>query len=109
MRARHIGQELGAEVEAPSGHYKPLEERFLGHEGRRLLYTLGSACIEVSCCGVGDWQYARVEGYLVEDSHPRGQGDPGGIEIDTIDDERERAAIAKLLEEEHPGVRIEFR
>ena len=108
-RSTYSPDDLGSEIVAPSGYYQPFEEGFLDYEGKQLLYTLGSACIEASCCGKGSWSYARVEGYVVGDTPPRARGDGGAIEIDTVEDVEEKTAIANLLAEKHPGVRVEFR
>jgi hypothetical protein len=108
-RSRYVSEELGSEVATPSGYYRPLEEGYLDHQGRRLLYTLGNACVEASCCGVGDWRYARVEGYVVDDTAGRGGVHGVPVEIETIEDQEERVAIGKLLEEKYPGARVEFR
>jgi hypothetical protein len=108
-KATYSRAELGAEVRAPWGYYEAVEEGHLAYSGRQVLYTLGSACIEASCCGKGSWSYARVEGYVTEgDSQPDRAG-AGPVEVDTIEDVGERAAIARLLEDEHPGVRVEYR
>ena len=101
-------EELGKEVVAPSGYYQPLEEATIDYRGRRLLYVLGTGCIEASCCGKGSWTYARVEGFLVEER----AGDdlaPGRIHVDTIEDAGDQEAIAALLRGRHAGVRVEFR
>ena len=66
-RSLYTHEELGREIEAPSGYYQPMEEAWLAFQGRQLLYVLGAACIEASCCGVGSWSYLRVEGYSAED------------------------------------------
>jgi hypothetical protein len=119
-RTTYTPGDFGNEVQAPWGYYQAVEEGSLDLEGRRLVYTLGSACIEASCCGKGSWNYARVEGYLVQAGVTPGPAQaadegrppaPGSrpVEVDSIDDVQERAAIAKLLVEKHPGVRVEFR
>ena len=108
---------VGTEVEAPWGYYQPLEEASLDYLGRRVLYTLGSACIEASCCGKGSWSYARVEGYVAYDAGEAAGGPAaasaeqvaGPLEVDTVEDAAERAAIAQALVQKHPGVRVEFR
>jgi hypothetical protein len=99
---------MGVEVQAPWGYYRPLEEGTLDYTGRRVVYTLGSACVEASCCGHGSWEYARVEGYLGAgaDWQP---GGAGTLELDSVDTGEEKAAIAALLTEQYPGVRVEFR
>ena len=105
-RAIYAPEVFGVEVVAPSGYYTPLEKRFVEHGGKRLLYILGSYCIEASCCGVGSWNYLRVEGYVSGPDSPRALA---SVEVDTIEDDLEKRAIVKLLSERHPGVRIEFR
>lgn len=104
--------EMGGEVQAPWGYYQPLEEGSLEYGGRQVIYTLGSACVEVSCCGHGSWDYARVEGYVTGDassSAAEGGVDQAAIELETVDGPDQRAAVARLIEEKHPGVRVEFR
>ena len=111
-RATYTPESLGTEIEAPSGYYTPIEERFIDLDGKRLLYVLGSACIETSCCGTGSWSYARVEGYVVgQHSLERPRGEAGGtpLEIETVEDAAERTVIGTLLLDRHPGIRIEFR
>ena len=104
-RLRYVPDALGAEVPAPSGYYQPVQVDSLDFQGRRLLYTVGTACIEASCCGVGSWNYLRVEGYVAE----AGAGADGTIEIDTVEATEEKTAITRLLLDKHPGVRVEFR
>jgi hypothetical protein len=107
--ARYVPEDLGCEVAAPSGYYQPLEEAFLGLSGKRLLYILGTACIDASCCGTSSWQYLRVEGFVVENDSPQSKGDADYVEVDTIEDDADKAAIRELLLGKHPGARIEFR
>jgi hypothetical protein len=107
-RSIYSADDLGNEIAAPSGYYRPVEAGAVEHAGRRLLYTLGTACIEASCCGRGSWDYLRVEGYVV--AGPSEDPTTGGpVEIDTIEDAAEKAAITRLLQGKHPEARIEFR
>ena len=111
-KVQYTHDELGTEVEAPWGYYQPLEEGSVEHAGRKVLYTLGSACIEVSCCGQGSWQYARVEGYVLDGDSTSSAGgglDTTSVELETVEGSEQRAAVAKLIQDKHPGVRVEFR
>lgn len=111
-RFTYSHDELGGEIQAPWGYYQPQEEDSLEYAGRRVIYTLGSACIEVSCCGNGSWNYARVEGYVTDDdaaASSSSQAMNGSIELESVEAPDQRTAIARLLEEKHPGVRVEFR
>ena len=110
--ARYSRAELGVEVQAPWGYYQPLEEGSFDHAGRQVLYTLGSACVEASCCGRGSWSYARVEGYLKDGDTIRsadGEAVNRAIEIELVEGPDQRVSIAKSLREKYPGVRVEFR
>ena len=112
VRHPYLPEELGNEVVAPSGYYQPLEEVVVDYQGKQLLYVLGTGCIEASCCGKGSWSYARVEGFIAEEpagGEPGLGPGPGQMLVDTIEDADEREAIAALLHERHPGVRVEFR
>jgi len=110
-RVQYSRDELGGEIEAPWGYYQPLEEGSLEYESRQVLYTLGSACIEVSCCGHGSWEYARVEGFIIDDDMVSPGGDAGGatVELETVENVEQRAGVSKLIQEKYPGVRVEFR
>ena len=94
---------------APSGYYQPIEDATLDFEGREVLYVVGTGCMEASCCGVGRWSYLRVEGYVTGREGLEGHEGSHGIEVDTIEDAGERAAISRLLLQRHPGARVEFR
>jgi hypothetical protein len=109
VKSTYSPGDFGSEVQAPWGYYQPMEEGTLEFAGKSVLYTLGSACIEASCCGKGSWTYARVEGYVAGGSSPQGSGAGEPVEIDAIEDPVEKAEIAKLLAERHPGVRVEYR
>jgi hypothetical protein len=116
-KSSYVPEDYSSEVQAPWGYYQALSEDFVDFRGRRVLYTRGSACIEASCCGKGSWEYLRVEGYLIEDeeSHDHapddvhGASDRRSVDVDSIEEPEEKAALTKLLLEKHPGVRIEFR
>lgn len=102
-------EEFGTEVVAPSGYYVPIGQEITEWHGRRLLYVVGDYYIEASCCGVGSGNYLRVEGYVVGDEVPETGGASGRVEIETVEDDGEKAAIRGLLSEKHPGATIEFR
>jgi hypothetical protein len=108
-RSLYTREDLGREIEAPSGYYQAMEEAWLEVQGRGVLYVLGTACIEASCCGVGSWSYLRVEGYAAEDDPSSTLQVRGRLSVDTVEERGEREVITTLLRDRHPGVRIEFR
>jgi hypothetical protein len=102
-------EDLGTEVVAPAGYYTPLEEHVIDHDGEPLLYVVGRTSVETSCCGVGDWEYVRVEGYVEQAALSHYEVHRKALWIETIDSDDEKKQIAKLLLDKHPGARIEFR
>ena len=58
-------QALNRQYGGPSGYYTPRREVLLDYRGRQVLYILGHAVVESSCCGSGNWDYALVPGFVV--------------------------------------------
>lgn len=72
MRYRH--PRIGEEVEAIGGHYVFTKEAVLEHETGNILYFVGCAVTDRSCCGPGGCGYAVVAGYVVSLSCDDAQG-----------------------------------
>jgi hypothetical protein len=108
-RSTYQPEDFGAEIAAPSGYYRPVAEGWLDCGGRRVLYVMGTACIEASCCGVGSWNYLRVEGFVSDDAAAATGTGGRSLEVDTIEDAGQKEEIARLLGRRYPGARIEFR
>ena len=56
---------IGEEIEAIGGHYLFTKEEILEHESGRILYLVGCAVTDRSCCGPAGCGYAVVAGYVV--------------------------------------------
>ncbi len=63
---QYAHQKLGEDYGGIAGYYTPLKEIRLDYKGRQILYIVGRAVIESSCCGTGNWPYALVPGYIIE-------------------------------------------
>ena len=100
---------LGEEVQARSGYYVPLEEHILLYKGREVIYTLGHACIESSCCGgTGSWGYVQVPGFLLRKHIHGGGTSPLISEVEIIQDNEDRNNIRQSVSERHPGASVEI-
>ncbi len=108
MIKEYCHPELGKEVAAPAGYYVPLEENTLPFNGKKVLYTLGSICIDSSCCGRGNWNYIQVPGYLIKEHIAGDKATPPVSEIEIIKDENDRSQIMQLLLKKYPFARIEI-
>jgi hypothetical protein len=108
MIIQYTHPKLDSEIRAPSGSYLPQEEHTLPYNGREVMYVSGLMVIETSCCGIGSWQYIQTPGFLVKRGEISDKNDSPVSEIDTIQNEKDRTAVYKLLEQKYPGARIEI-
>lgn len=59
-----VHHKLGEEVRAVGGEYTMIRESRLVFGGKELLYLVGCALFDTSCCGVGGCGYAIVPGFI---------------------------------------------
>lgn len=65
-RREYVHRELNREVTAIGGHYVLTKEARLPFAGREVLYAVGYAVVDNSCCGAGGMAYAFVPGFVLE-------------------------------------------
>jgi hypothetical protein len=58
-------QVLNQQYGGQSGYYIPRREVRLDFHGLQVLYIVGHAVVESSCCGTGNWDYVLVPGFIV--------------------------------------------
>jgi hypothetical protein len=107
MMAQYTHPALGEEVQTHGGYFIPKEERLLPYGGREILYIVGDAVIESSCCGTGSWIYIQVPGF-VDSGGPPWSSKAQVSYVEPIRDHADRENVLKLLLERHPGARIEI-
>ncbi len=61
----YVHQELNRQVTAIGGHYLLVKEAQLPFHGRKVLYLVGHAAFDTTCCGTGGCAYALVPGFIV--------------------------------------------
>ncbi|MBF0118932.1 MAG: hypothetical protein HQK79_08860 [Desulfobacterales bacterium] len=66
MEKDYIHQELNQEITAIGGHYNLVKENILSFDNRNILYILGCAIIDTSCCGKTGLFYGIVPGFIVK-------------------------------------------
>jgi len=90
---------LGQEVEMGiSGYYIPQQEKRLSYEGREVLYVVGQAIVESSCCGTGNWKYVIVPGYLAGWQTGKNEAGLAVSDVEPIRDDETRAKLRRLIE-----------
>ena len=95
----YVHLELGRAIESISGTYTPLKESTLKHNGRDILYAIGTAVVDTACCGSGSLVYAIVPGHVV---NWKGREDGSGLsvsQVEPIEDETIKREIAQALKE----------
>jgi len=101
--------QLGEDVKGRAGYCVAMEEGSLSHEGREVLYILGYACIDNSCCSAPrNWGYVQVPGFLLRRNVDHDDGGRPVSEVETIGDERDRNRIRQALLERYPGIQVDM-
>lgn len=101
--------ELGKDVEIGiAGYYTPEKEVRLKYNDREVLYVIGTAVVESSCCGSGSWKYAIVPGYLVDWQHTKNEDGLLVSEVEPVRDDEAQAAIRRIIEKTESASPIGF-
>jgi len=101
--------ELNERVEFFGGGYVFIEEGRIIHQGKEVLYFLGMAGVEASCCGPGGCAFIKVPGYVRSWKKTRNALGRPVSEVERIHREDRQREIQRILEEKHPGFRqVEF-
>ncbi len=75
---------IGQEIEAIGGHYVFTKEEILEHESGRILYLVGCAVADRSCCGPAGCGYVVVAGYIVSLHQAGGGGNTSASILDPV-------------------------
>lgn len=84
------------------GCYLFLEERCFPYREKEVLYLLGVAAVESSCCGPGGGVFIKVPGYIRSWKKEVTTSGQYLSEIESIVSITEQKEITKLLLEKHP-------
>ena len=105
---REYTHELNREVRSISGGYEFEKEGSLQIDGREVLYVVGNAVVDSSCCGVGGCRYALVPGYVKKF---KTRQDDKGLwisEVEPVIDRATRQEITRVLKEKEIVQQVQF-
>ena len=108
MTIKYTHLELNENVNCVAGYYTPQKEVRLKCDSREVLYVIGRAVIESSCCGTGDWGYALVPGYIVNWQTERNDAGLPVSEVEPVSDEAVKDSIRKIIKEAEGVSQTEF-
>ena len=91
--------ELNREVRAISGWYELEKEGTLSLNGKKVLYALGNAALDSSCCGRWECYYAVVPGYVVHWKHRKNHQGMAVTMVEPVQGDGTKQKITKLLEQ----------
>lgn len=100
--------ELNQQITAIGGNYLFIKEDRLAVDGKEVLYLLGNAIFDSSCCGFGGCAYAMVPGVIR--SYRYGTDDAGRpvSKVAAIDDPRLQERVKALIRQKHLVHQVNF-
>jgi hypothetical protein len=105
---KYIHQELNKEVTAIGGHYVLVKEVRMPFGGREILYLVGHAAFDTTCCGVGGCAYALVPGYV---QSWKSQTNTDGLavsQVETIRDRESQEQVQRLIKKKEKVHQVSF-
>lgn len=103
-----IHPELGQEITAIGGHYVFNSEQRLRFDGRQVLYLVGYAVVDTSCCGVGGCAYAMVPGYVRAWKYKKNESNEPVSQIEPVSDADDQVAISQLIQKKEGVQQVTF-
>jgi hypothetical protein len=104
-----IHPELNQPVEFFGGSYVLIEEGRISCRGKEVLYVIGVAGLDASCCGRSGCAFAKVPGFLNRGKMKRDESGRRISEVERIKDIKTQQEVSRLLKEKYPQVsQIEF-
>jgi hypothetical protein len=99
---------LGREVTAIGGHYVFGKEIRLPFNGREILYLVGYAVLDSTCCGVGGCAYVLVAGFIQQWKYKINQNDCAVSRVETIHDPIDQKQIRSLIQKKEMVFQVTF-
>ena len=108
MVVKYTHLELDKDVRSIAGFYTPQKEVRLKYNDREVLYVIGQAVVDASCCGIGNWGYALVPGYIVNWQNEQNEAGLPVSEVEPVSDEEVRINIRQIIQNDEAISQIEF-
>jgi hypothetical protein len=99
---------LNKAVRSISGHYILGQEKRLSYSGREVLYFIGCAVVDASCCGPGGCSYALVPGYVKDWKYKTGSDDLSVSRVEPIRDAGVQSGIRRVIMKKEPVQQVDF-
>jgi hypothetical protein len=104
----YIHPVLNQAVRSISGHYIVSQEKRMSCNGREVLYLIGCAVVDTSCCGPGGCSYALVPGYVKDWKYKTGSDDLCVSRVEPIRDANVQSEIRRVIMKKEPVQQVDF-
>jgi hypothetical protein len=94
----YVHQGLNRQITAIGGHYVLAKEVRLPFLGREILYLVGHAAFDTTCCGPGGCAYALVPGFVASWHSSQTEDGLAVSQLEPIDDADTQNEIRLLIE-----------
>ena len=105
---REYTHELNREVRSISGSYELEKEAKFDIHGKEILYVVGNAVVDSSCCGVWGCRYALVPGYVRQFKTRQDEQGLWISEVEPIIDRAARQEITRAIKEKEIVQQVQF-
>lgn len=99
---------LNKAVRTISGRYILTQEKRLSYDDGEVLYFLGCAAVDSSCCGPGGCSYALVPGYIKDWKYKATDGGLAVSRVQPIRNEDEQSEIRWQIMQKEPTQQVDF-
>ena len=99
---------LNEDLHSIAGYYTPEKEVKLNYNDRKVLYVIGEAVVEASCCGNTSWRYALVPGYIVHWKKKRNEAGLPVSEVAPISEKEARNNIKQTIQSNEATAQVQF-
>ena len=100
--------ELGQEVAAIAGHYVFGKEIRLPYDKREVLYFVGYAVLDSTCCGVGGVAYVLVAGFIQKWKFKKDHDNRIISRIESVSDPAVQKDIRKAIQKKEMVYQVTF-
>jgi hypothetical protein len=101
-------KKLNQEVRAIGGHYALIKEERISVKGQSVLYLMGYAVFDTTCCGTGGCVYALVPGTVSRWKYDRNGSREAVSELEPIDDPKLKKEITRVLIKRESVLQVQF-
>ncbi len=108
MAQEYVHAALNEEVTAIGGHYVLVKEVRLPFRGHEVLYLVGHAAFDTSCCGVGGCGYALVPGIITGWKSGTNEAGLAVSRVEPIHDPGLQEQLRALIEAEEVVHQVRF-